>query len=202
MGAIINGASTTKGKTKGEGMEKHYKTKNGVDVYSYKNPASHGFFISLFLRSGSMYEEENVSGITHFLEHISIRNVNKLMGGELYSELDRRAVEFNASTYSEMVQFYVSGATKNFAFAADVLCKLFSPITLSATEIDTERRRIKAEIREGDDKSSLLFFTNSIVHSGTSLARSIAGTLGSVNKINAKRLEEYRRSAFTLGNFF
>lgn len=183
-------------------MEKKLVTKNGVQIFGYNNPSLHGFFISLFARAGSMYESERDNGITHFLEHISIRNVNKLMGGELYSELDRRGVEFNASTYSEMVQFYVSGESGKFSFGAEILTKLFSPIILGKDEIDAERRRIKAEIREGDDKSSLLTFTNGIVHNGTSLARSITGTLAGVGKITGKRLEEYRKGVFGSENIF
>ena len=31
---------------------------NRIPVYSYKNPHSHSFFLSLFLRAGSMYESE------------------------------------------------------------------------------------------------------------------------------------------------
>lgn len=183
-------------------MEKRLVTKNGVQIFGYKNPSLHGFFISLFARAGSMYESERDNGITHFLEHISIRNVNKLMDGALYSELDRQGVEFNASTYSEMVQFYVSGESGRFAFGAEILTRLFSPIILGKEEIDTERRRIKAEIREGDDKSSLLTFTNGIVHKGTSLARSITGTATGVSGITRKRLEEYRRSVFGSKNIF
>ena len=183
-------------------VEEKKITKNGINIFGYKNPSLHGFSISLFLRAGSMYESEYDSGITHFFEHISIRNVNKLMDGNLYSELDRRGVEFNASTYSEMVQFYISGASKNFSFGADVITRLFSSIVLGKDEIDTERRRIKAEIRESDDKNSLLSFTNGIVHKGTSLARSITGTAGSVTKITARRLENYRKSVFTKENIF
>ena len=57
--------------------EKLTVTKNGVEIYDYKNPASHSFFISLFVRAGSMHERE--SGITHLLEHAAIRNVAALM---------------------------------------------------------------------------------------------------------------------------
>ena len=183
-------------------MEKKFITKNGVQIFGYKNPSLHGFFISLFARAGSMYESERDNGITHFLEHISIRNVNKIMNGALYSELDRRGVEFNASTFSEMVQFYVSGESGKFAFGAEILTRLFSPIVLGKEEIDTERRRIKAEIREGNDKSSLLTFTNGIVHKGTSLARSITGTASGVSRITGKRLEEYRKGVFGSENIF
>lgn len=183
-------------------MENKYITKNGIEIYGYRNPSLHGFFISVFLRAGSMYESERDNGITHFLEHISIRNINKLMNSALYYELDAKGVEFNASTYSEMVQFYISGASDKFAFGAEVITKLLSPIVLDRSEIDSERKRIKAEIREADDKSSLLTFTNGIVHKGTSLSRNITGTLSGVDKITARRLEEYRSSVFTKENVF
>ena len=183
-------------------MEKQRTLKNGIKLYSYKNPDVHGFFISLFLKAGSMYESEEESGITHFLEHVSIRNVNALMNGELYPTLDKYGIEFNASTYNEMVQFYISGASKNFALASEIISKIISPIVLSASEINTERQRIKAEIRENDENTSLVAFTNGIVHKGTSLASSITGTVGSVSRITRARLEKYRKSVFTKENLF
>ena len=175
-------------------------TKNGVTVYDYKNPAVHSFFISLYVRAGSMHEEH--SGITHFLEHAAIRNVNSVMGGSLYSTLDRLGIEFNASTFTEMVQFYVSGATENFDIAAQIIVKLLSPIILSAEEIKTERDRIKAEIRESDEKGSLPSFANSIVYGDTTLENMITGSVASVGKISGKRLEQYRRSVMTSENIF
>ena len=177
-------------------MEKRYEARSGINVYTYKNPALHGFCLSLFVRAGVMYESEGERGITHFLEHVMVRNVNKIRSGGLYPTLDKRALEFNASTYAEMVQFYVSGAKENFAVATDIITSLFEPITLSKSEIDTERRRIKAEIREADDKNSLAGFTAEVVFEGTSLGTSILGTNKSVDAINRTRLEEYRRRVF------
>ncbi len=180
--------------------EQSITTKNGVKIYSYKNPSLHSFYISLFVRSGSMHE--SVQGITHFYEHAAIRNVSCIMENKLYSTLDRYGIEFNASTFSEMVQFYISGASANFDIASEIIAKLLSPIILSAKEINAERDRVKAEIRESDDKSSLAAFSNNIVYAGTTLANPITGTLGSVNKIYAKTLEEYRKSVMTTENIF
>ena len=176
--------------------------KNKIALYSLRNPSSHGFFISLFLKAGAIYESPDEAGITHFLEHITIRNINSQMNGGLYPLLDRYGVEFNASTYSEMVQFYTAGASSNFEIGADIISKIALPITLSSKEIETERGRIKAEIRENDEKNSLLGFTNGIVNAGTSLAGSITGTLGSVSRINRTRLEAYRKRVFTPENLF
>ena len=175
---------------------------SGIPIYVYGNPAQHGFFISLFVKSGSLYEGEEECGITHFLEHVAIRNVNRIMNGELYRTLDALGLEFNASTFSEMVQFYMSGAAENFRNAADIIVRLFSPIELSSQEIDAERGRIRAEIREADEKNSLLGFTAGHVWGETSLSRPITGTAKSVGKMSKKRLEEYRKAAFGVGNVF
>lgn len=180
--------------------EEKITSKNGVDIFYYKNPNIHSFYISLFLRAGSMYEE--ISGITHFLEHAAIRNVGATMEGGLYSALDRYGMDFNASTFSEMVQFYITGATANFDRAAEIISRILSPIVLSASEIRTERDRIKAEIREGDDRTSLSTFAYNIVYEGTPLSRSITGTAGGVEKITKTRLEEYRRRVMTSENIF
>ena len=183
-------------------MENCRTTKNGVKIYTYKNEASHGFFISLFVKAGSMYESAEENGITHFFEHIAIRNVNAVRGGALYSLLDEHGIDFNASTYSEMVQFFVSGAEKNFSVGASVITDVLSPITLPTSELEAERRRIRAEIRESDDKTSLLSFSNGFVFEGTSLSRPIAGTSGTISGISRKRLEEYRRRVLSPENIF
>ncbi len=182
--------------------EKEYVSENGIRVYAFENPAQHGFYLSLFVRAGSIYENENESGITHFLEHIAIRNVHHLMGEGLYRELDRCGLEFNAATYNEMVHFYVSGAVEHFFKAAEILCRVFSRISLPKSEIDLERMRIKAEIREGDEKNSLSAFTMASIYPDSPLKNPIVGTLRSVSSINGRRLEAYRESIFTKENLF
>lgn len=66
--------------------------------------------------------------------------------------MDKLGLMFNACTYKEFVQFEITGAKKNLRAAMDVFVKLFEPISLPAKEINIERKRIKAEIREDDEK--------------------------------------------------
>lgn len=183
-------------------MELCTYTKGGIPIYTYKNDTLHSFHISLFLRAGSMYEEECESGITHFLEHILVRNVNKLYGGELYSTLDKYSLDFNASTYSEMVQFYMHGARENFTRGADIITALMSDITLSAKEVAAERKRVKAEIRESDERGSIASLSASVVFSGTPLARGILGNNKSIDKIGKEKLREYRKRVMTPDKLF
>ena len=185
-------------------MEKEYTrvAKNGINIHSYRNPHVHSFHISLTVKAGCMYESEDENGITHFLEHVLYRNVNMLMGGKLYSILDEYNIELGAATYNEMMQFNVSSSAKNFKIAAQILSKVLMPITLGAGDFKAELSRIKAEIRESDDRTSLSAFTSGIVHEGTGLSRTILGTLGGISRVSRGRLEEYRRRIFTSDNLF
>lgn len=182
--------------------ERLYVTKNGIKIYSYRNEHAHSFFVSMFLRAGSMFERAEDSGITHFLEHIAIRNVNALMGDKLYALLDKYGLAFNASTASEMVQFYVSGSPKNFSTGASILASVLSPIILDTGSISVERDRIKAEIRESDEKNTLAAFSGTLVFEDTSLSHSILGTNKTVSRITKARLERYRQEVMTSGNLF
>lgn len=183
-------------------MEQKRIAKNGIPVYSMTNESNHSFFISMFLRAGCLYESESENGITHLLEHAAIRNVNKLMGDTLYRELDRCGMEFNASTYSEMVQFYIVGSPQSFKTAAEIISRLLCPIALTRAELEAEKQRVKAEIREVGDKRTLAFIAGEEVWQGTPPARAITGTLGSVSGITLTKLENYRKRIYNKENIF
>ena len=183
-------------------MEKCYITNNKISIYKYPGDHVHSFSMSMYVKAGSMYETPEDNGISHFIEHIVIRNINHLMGGELYRYLDRYGLMFNACTYKEFVQFEITGAPKNFYRAADVFVKLFEEITLPAAEIDIERNRIKAEIREDDDKDKLTYFANQTVWKGTSLAQTITGNSTGLNRMGKNVLREAHKKMMVPDNLF
>ncbi len=176
--------------------------KNGIKIHSYKNPSVHSCHISLYVKAGCMYEDAEDNGITHFLEHVLYRNVNILMDGKLYSTLDSLSIELGAATYNEMMQFNASGEYRGFKEMANIISLLFYPIALTADEFRAELSRIKAEIRESDDRTSLAAFSSGIVYEGTPLSRTILGTLGGISAITRRRLEDYRQRVFTPDNVF
>lgn len=154
------------------------------------------------MRGGCLYEPESQNGITHLLEHVSFRNLNYLYGSELYRLLDKKGLDFNASTYKEFVRFTVIGAPKHFDFACRVLCDLFKPITVPASDIATEKKRIKAEIREADDKNSLDYFADGFVWEGTPLKNLITGKISVVDSVGKTALESFRRELLCSENLF
>ncbi|MCI8505941.1 MAG: insulinase family protein [Lachnospiraceae bacterium] len=186
----------------GESKEQLVKTTTNIPVYSYPNPHLHSFCICLYVKAGSMYEKKSENGITHFFEHVVIRNVNRLMDGRLYQILDKLGLSLNGATYKEFVHFTISGASVHFREAARIFLKLLEPLALSEEEIDTERKRILAEIREYDKKKSLEARTEREVWKGTSLTRTIAGKKKRLKQMGKRELMDFRRTFFDGKNLF
>lgn len=183
-------------------MEKKTVSKNGIAVYSYKNKNLHSFCISLYVKTGPMYENEDENGITHFTEHLVFRNINFLMGGELYKTLDRLGMEFTGCTYKEFMQLKITGAAKHFDEAADILLKALLPIALPLDEINLERRRIKAEMREESEKTTLDYYTQHIIWKGTTLSQSILGKNSVVSSAGKAALADAHSRIFSAEHMF
>ena len=116
-------------------MEKKRTTENQIDIFYYPNRHTHSFCLSLYIKAGALYESDEDNGITHFLEHILFRNINHLMEGNLYKEIDRLGLYFNGATYKEFMQLFIIGAPEHFTEAVQFLVKVFEPISLPAVEI-------------------------------------------------------------------
>lgn len=183
-------------------MEECRFLENNIALYSYRLMHTHSFVISVFVRAGCLFESENESGITHLFEHIVFRNINTAYGGKLYTILDRYGLDFNATTYNEMVHFFISGVPSSFTVAAEIISHVLDPINIPGADYNAERDRIKAEIREADERTSFSAYARRCVYAGTSLARSILGTAGTVSRITARRLEGYRGRIISDRNVF
>jgi predicted Zn-dependent peptidase len=183
-------------------MEIENKTRDGVSIYHVLNTQLHSFCLSLYVRAGSMYEQKKQNGISHFLEHIVFRNIHCRMGKTLYQTLDCLGLAFNAVTYKEFMVFYITGAPQHFARAVEILSGVMDPLTLPEEEIDIERRRIKAEIREEKDEEAFASFSQKIVWKHTSLANPIPGRKSVLDKIKREQLSEFQRKVFSQDNYF
>lgn len=183
-------------------MEREHITPQGVSVFHDKNENIHSFCLCLYVRAGSLFETKENNGISHFFEHIVFKNIHYQMGENLYQTLDRCGLDFNASTYEEFIQFIITGAPAHFEEAAEILTAIFEPITLPEEVIDTERKRIKAEIREEDEESSLAYFTKKIAWKNTSLERTITGKKKTLDKIKGKQLRKFQKEVLSSNNIF
>ena len=175
---------------------------NGVELYTCTDPKLAGFCLSLWIRRGSMHEPAGAHGLVHFLEHAVFRNISERLNGRLYAELTRHGLCFDACTYTNYVRFEISGLASDFDRGLEILMMALEPPELSIDAMNMERRRIQTEIREEEARSSTDSFANGMVWHGTQLARSIAGTMSSTNRVGFDALRVEHERWFSRGNFF
>lgn len=181
-------------------MEWRHICDNKIRIYGERNEHLHGFCIGIYILGGSMYEEEQDNGITHLFEHCVFRNLKKRYDRDFYELLTRHGLSFNATTYKEFLCFEISGLTMGLPFAADLIEKMFQPFDLTAEEYRTEKLRIKAEIREESETTTLSYLLNQKAWEGTALERTIAGSCSSVERISRRRLAAFREEFLVAGN--
>ena len=139
---------------------------NGINIYSLLNPNIRSFCLCLYIRAGSIFETSADNGISHLFEHIVFRNV-KLKYDDFYEQLALHGIDMQGTTYKEFIQLEINGPSYEFSFATDVLCHFFDEIELPKEEFLKEKNRIKAEIRENDERASLDYFFNKIIWNNT-----------------------------------
>ncbi len=183
-------------------MEEKITANNGVPIYYYKNDKIHSFCICLYIKAGVLYETEETNGVSHYWEHIIFRNINYLMNDSVYRQLDRLGLSFEGCTYKEFIQIRITGASKNFNEAARIFTMIFEQISLPSSEIATEKKRIKAEIREESERTTIDYFSKKIIWKDTCLGNTILGKIKNLNRIGKTALQNTHNDFFTLGNFF
>ena len=82
----------------------------------------------------------------------------------------------------------------------EILTGIFQPLDLNREDYLTELGRIKAEIRENDERHTVKTLLKDHVWKGTALTNPITGRCGVLNRISRKQLEEYRKIIFFPGN--
>lgn len=149
-----------------------------------------------------MHEETGEEGYSHFLEHIVFRNIARLMSGELYRTLDRHGLTFSGATYNELIHLSIQGSPKHFNIATDILTLALSPLVIDKSELDSEKERVKREIREDTYRSSVDELLQKSVWEDTPLAHTITGTVGGISRLTLKGLKAFSEKILTRENVF
>lgn len=183
-------------------MEQTACTGPEVPIACDCSPSLHSFVLSLTLLAGPLYEKEGEEGVSHFFEHLVFRNINRMMDGALYRTLDRFGLTFDACTYREMIRFSISGPPARFREAAEIFTRILAPFSLTARDLDLERRRIKAEIAEADERQSLDHFAAQKVWAGTPVQKLITGTCASLDRLGVRRMREAAETILREGKPF
>ncbi|MAH33074.1 hypothetical protein CL615_01655 [archaeon] len=123
-----------------------YRLKNGITIIFEKN-SSKSVALEVMFKVGSNDENEKVSGISHFLEHMLFEGTKKRKNNKaIANEIEKYGGEFNAYTSADRTAYFIKIINKKFDIALDILSDMVANPLFANKFIKKEKDVIQKEI--------------------------------------------------------
>src|SRR5690349_19542514 len=128
----------------------HVTLANGLEVLCEANPRAHSTALGFFVRTGSRDETPEISGVSHFLEHMAFKGNGRFNADDVNRIFDEVGARYNASTSEELTMFYAAVLPEYTTRTFELLSALLMP-SLRDEDFETEKQVILEEIGMYDD---------------------------------------------------
>jgi predicted Zn-dependent peptidase len=174
---------------------------NGLTLIAETNPAVYSVAAGFFVRTGSRDESSEVSGVSHFLEHMAFKGDDKFSADDINRVFDEIGAKYNASTSEEVTMYYAAVLPEYLERALELLSSLMQP-SLRREDFDMEKNVILEEISMYEDQPSFTCYDHIMAthFAGHPLGQSILGSQASITALTADQMQAYHRSRYHTGN--
>ncbi|MCG9893854.1 MAG: insulinase family protein [Fimbriimonadaceae bacterium] len=131
---------------------------NGVRVVSEHLPHVGSASVGLWCRTGSADEEPSEAGITHLIEHMLFKGTESRTPHQIADAIESVGGSLNAFTDKQVTCYYAHTLAEEAETAVDVLTDMALNSRLDPDDLETEKRVVLEEIRQGEDEPSSLVF--------------------------------------------
>jgi predicted Zn-dependent peptidase len=176
---------------------------NGLRVVSSYLPHTRSVSICIFVGAGSRYESREVSGVSHFLEHMLFKGTRRRPSArEIASEIEGIGGVMNAGTDKELTVFWAKVGDHRFAHTMDILADSLRNSLLDPTELEKERAVILEELAMTEDNPGDIvnILIDELVWPDQPLGRDTGGTPESVRSITRDDVVRYMDQLYTPQN--
>jgi predicted Zn-dependent peptidase len=174
---------------------------NGLELVAEVNPQAYSASYAFLVRTGSRDETPEVSGVSHFLEHMVFKGTPRRSTADVNRELDEISTNGNAYTSEEQTVYYATVLPEDQGRIVDLLSDMMRP-ALRQEDFDTEKQVILEEIAKYDDQPPYGAHDKCMAaHFGSHpLSRIVLGTQGSVGNLSREQMLAYFQSRYSPRN--
>ncbi|HEY2760538.1 MAG TPA: pitrilysin family protein [Pirellulales bacterium] len=166
--------------------------KNGLQIVAECDDAAYSTALGFFVNTGARDETSDVSGVSHFLEHMVFKGTPRRSAEDVNREFDEMGAHYNAFTSEENTVYYAAVLPEFQHSAVELLADIMRP-SLREEDFTTEKQVILEEIKMyddqppfgADDKCRATFFLNH------PLGQSVLGSAASVGSLSVDQMRGY-----------
>jgi len=184
-------------------MFKRITLKNGLRIITVPQEGTQAVTILVLVGTGSKYEKKNISGISHFLEHLFFKGtVRRPSALKVAEPLDKIGGIFNAFTGEEYTGYFAKVAFDQFDLALDWVSDIYLNSLFPSKEIEKERGVIMEEINMYYDTPMIHVgeLWKDVLYGDQPAGWDIAGTKETISSISRKQILDYRKSQYAAKN--
>lgn len=180
---------------------KHRQLSNGLTIIGEVNEAALSAAVGFFTRTGSRDENSEISGVSHFLEHMMFKGTSAMSALEVNESFDRLGADFNAFTSEENTVYYAAVLPEYLSDVTDLWTKLMRP-SLRDDDFNIEKNVIKEEIAMYKDhpQFDVMDQARSLHFGDHPCGNSVLGTNESIDGLKAEQMREYFARRYSPNN--
>ncbi|MEW6009120.1 MAG: pitrilysin family protein [Candidatus Omnitrophota bacterium] len=179
-------------------MHKKITLDNGLRIIAKVMPSREAVSLGIWIAVGGRFEEKDVSGISHYLEHMLFKGSKKYSCREIKETIEGKGGSLNGFTAEEYTCYLVKVLEKNVYESLEILSDMVLNPTLDSIEIDKERTVIMEEIKMYKDlpQYHVLEILDLLLWPNHPLGQNLTGSIESVTNIDKNKLYSFQRKFY------
>ncbi|MFM9118440.1 MAG: M16 family metallopeptidase [Planctomycetota bacterium] len=171
---------------------KQHTLPNGLEIIAECSPGAYSIGLGFFVKTGARDESREVSGVSHFLEHMVFKGTPRRTAEDVNRELDELGSHSNAYTSEEQTVYYATVLPEFQDQAVDLLADIMRP-ALREDDFNTEKQVILEEIAKYEDQPPYGAHEKCMAaHFGSHpLSQSVLGTVDTVGALTPGQMRDY-----------
>ena len=183
-------------------MIKNWTLKNKTRLVVEEIPYLKSAAVGIFIKVGSRHELPELSGGSHFIEHMLFKGTPQRSAREIAESFEGIGGQLNAYTSKEHTCVYARTLDENLSTGMDILFDMLFNSAFAERDFETEKGVVIEEINMYEDSPDDLIhdvFAQKLWQ-GHSMGSPILGTLETVSQFNRDQVYEFYRSSYVPAN--
>ncbi|MBW3624735.1 MAG: insulinase family protein [Armatimonadetes bacterium] len=174
---------------------------NGLEVLGERNPDAKSMALGYFVRTGARDETPEISGVSHFLEHMVFKGTESRAPERVNLEFDEIGAKYNAFTSDENTVYYGAVLPEHQSRLLGLFGDLMRP-SLREEDFNTEKKVILEEIAMYEDRPTftLMDKTQEWFFGSHPLANSVLGTPQTITDLQRDQMLAYFNRRYAPNN--
>jgi predicted Zn-dependent peptidase len=174
---------------------------NGLAIVGEVNESAQTTAVGFFVRTGSRDEEPQISGVSHFLEHMVFKGTDKLSPFEVNELFDKTGAKFNAFTSEENTVYYAAILPEYLSDITALWAELMRP-ALRTDDFNIEKNVIKEEIAMYKDMPhyDVMDRARSLHFDKHPCGHSVLGSNETIERMTADQMRQYFNGRYAPNN--